>query len=66
MLSTQSAVSAGYKDPTFGEPPYNAFTVLRANVDRWFAQKAEEAGAFLLTGMPVDDVVRRDGQVVGV
>ncbi len=66
LLSERSAVTAGFKDPALGEPPYNAFTVLRANFDRWFAGKAEEAGAFLLPGMPIEDVVRKDGKVVGV
>ncbi len=44
----------------------NAFTVLRAKWDRWFAQKAEEAGALLVPGTTVEDVLWQDGRVVGV
>ncbi len=66
LMHATSAVTAGFKDPGFAGPPANAFTVLRAQFDQWFAQKAEEAGAMLLCGMPVEDVVRRDGKVAGV
>jgi len=44
----------------------NAFTVLRARWDRWFAQKAEEAGALLVPGTTVEDLLWQDGRVVGV
>lgn len=67
LLTEDSAVTVGYRDPRFAEPPYNAFTVLRAKFDRWFASKAEEAGAFLVNQMPVTDVLRDGtGRVVGV
>lgn len=43
-----------------------SFTLLRARFDRWFASKAEEAGAFLVTGIKVDDLIIKDGNVRGV
>jgi electron transfer flavoprotein-quinone oxidoreductase len=55
------SVGAGY-----GTPPYNGFSILRPKFDRWFAQQAVEAGAFLLTSSVVDDVLVEDGQIVGV
>ncbi len=55
-----------FKTRAFGEPPYNAFTVLRSKFDRWFAGKAEEAGAMLVPGIRVDRVLREGGKVVGV
>ncbi len=66
LLSQDSATSLGFKTERFCQEPYNAFTVLRAKFDRWFAEKAEGAGAFLLTDTVVEDVIRRDGRVVGV
>lgn len=67
LLTKDSGVTIGFRDPKFGEPPYNAFTVLRAKFDRWFASKAEEAGAFLLNQMPVTGLLRGEkGQVIGV
>ncbi|WP_146673352.1 FAD-dependent oxidoreductase, partial [Salmonella enterica] len=34
--------------------------------DAWLMEQAEEAGAQLITGIRVDNVVQRDGKVVGV
>ncbi|HEV8339335.1 MAG TPA: FAD-dependent oxidoreductase [bacterium] len=80
MATPSSAVSVGYRSaahgarsasPTEGTAPArvavpNAFTVLRAQFDRWFAAQAEAAGALLITGTTVEDVIRQDGRVVGV
>ncbi|UCD83209.1 MAG: FAD-dependent oxidoreductase, partial [Deltaproteobacteria bacterium] len=43
-----------------------AFTVFRRKFDDWFARKAEEAGAQLLPGVLVTDLLREDGRVVGI
>lgn len=66
ITTDDSAVTIGHKAAHHdGEVP-NAFSVLRAQFDRWFASKAEEAGAFLVPGTVVEDVIIRDGKVVGV
>lgn len=45
----------------------NAATVLRARLDPWLAERAEEAGAFLMPGLKVDGLERgADGAVVGI
>lgn len=66
LLSGDSVTSLGYKTQRFCQEPYNSFTVLRAKFDRWFAEKAEEAGALLLCDTVVEDVIRQGTQVVGV
>lgn len=43
-----------------------AYTAYRSKFDAWFAGKAEEAGAELLTGVLVTDLVFEDGKVAGV
>ncbi|MDQ7818987.1 MAG: FAD-dependent oxidoreductase [Armatimonadota bacterium] len=66
LTTEDSAVTVGFKTASPpGEVP-NAFTVLRARFDRWFASKAEEAGALLITSTVVEDLLWRDGRVVGV
>lgn len=66
MTTDHSAVTVGYKTAVpHGDVP-NAFSVLRAEFDRWFASKAEAAGAFLVPATVVEDVIVRDGKVVGV
>src|SRR5436305_13461245 len=66
MLGKDSAISAGYRSAQFAQPPYNAFTVLRARLDPWFAQQAEDAGAFLVPETQVIDFVWEGGKITGV
>lgn len=69
LATDHGAVSVGHRSPEMAFHPDgcpNAFTVLRAKWDRWFAQKAEEAGAFLVPSTTVEDVLWEDGRVVGV
>jgi len=60
-----SALSIGQKTAHKSAVP-NAFTVLRAHFDRWFASKAEEAGALLVPATVVEDVIFEGDRVVGV
>ncbi len=66
LLTDDSAFSGTYRTQAFAEPPYNAFSVMRADWDQWFAQQAEEAGAFIIPQMTVVDLIWRDGKVDGV
>lgn len=66
MLGEDSVTSLAYRTQRFAQEPYNSFSVLRARFDRWFAEQAEDAGAFLLTDTVVENVIRRDGRIVGV
>src|SRR5947209_16792632 len=66
VLGKQSAVTTGYRSADFGRPPYNAFTVLRAKLDPYFAKQAEDAGAYLITETQVTDLISDNGKIVGV
>ena len=66
FLSEDSSVSVDVTCGGFGHPPYNAFTVRRARFDRWYAQKAVDAGALLVNRTVVDDLLHKDGRVAGV
>lgn len=66
ITTDTSAVSVGHKTAASTGTLPNAFTVLRAKFDRWFASKAEEAGAFLVPATVVDDVIVQDGKITGV
>ncbi|MGE4272561.1 MAG: FAD-dependent oxidoreductase [Desulfitobacterium sp.] len=66
MLSGDSSFSFDFKTAKFGEAPYNGFSVNRSRFDRWYAQKAVEAGALLVTETVVDDLLWVDGRVAGV
>lgn len=66
MLGRDSVVQGGYRGEAFAREPFNAFTVLRARLDPWFAQQAEDAGAFLVPETQVTDLIAENGKIVGV
>ncbi|MFV9502948.1 MAG: FAD-dependent oxidoreductase [Oscillochloridaceae bacterium umkhey_bin13] len=66
FMSPTTSVTVDVRTTRFAEPPYNGFTVLRPRFDRWLAEQAAAAGAFLLCSTVADDLLREDGRVVGV
>lgn len=66
ILNRDSSFTLSYREQAFAENSDAGFTALRTKFDPWLAQKAEEAGAVLITGMPVTDVIQEDGRVVGL
>jgi electron transfer flavoprotein-quinone oxidoreductase len=66
MMTPDAAIRLlGYKNLRNREHPHS-YSVLRAKFDAWFAGKAEEAGAFLIPETVVEELIVRDGRVVGV
>ena len=69
FLNAESSIGLDYKDTRLADP-VNAVTVLRAKLDPWLAEKCEEAGVFIMSGVRVDRVLTEDGangkRVVGV
>ncbi len=66
FTSKGSAFKVAYRGERFTKEPYNAFSVLRAKFDPWFAKKAEEAGAMIIPETTVTDVIRKGKQIVGI
>ncbi len=66
FITGDSWFSLDYKTNSFTEPPYNGYTVLRVRFDAWLAEKAEEAGVMIISGIRVDELVIEDGRVTGV
>jgi len=65
MTDTQ-ALTVDFRTEAWGEPPYNGATAYRPDFDLWFATKAEEAGATLVTSTTVTGLLWEGGRVVGV
>jgi electron transfer flavoprotein-quinone oxidoreductase len=67
-LSTDGGYGLSYRDKIFYEERRNnAFTVGRARFDRWFAEQAQAAGALVVCGTVVTDLLRdKQGKVIGV
>ena len=66
LLTEDAMMGATYRSQRFAEPPFNAYSVLRSPFDRWYATKAEEAGAEVYAEFTVVDLLWEDGAVVGV
>ncbi|HVC08567.1 MAG TPA: FAD-dependent oxidoreductase [Elusimicrobiota bacterium] len=66
ITTDDSWITVGYKSLKFLEGVPNCFTIIRVKFDRWYAQKAEAAGAEVFTGVTVRDVVKKDGKIVGI
>ena len=64
FLTGETAVSLDVRSQKFAEEP--SFTVLRSKFDAWLAEKAEEAGAMLACGVRADELILKDGKVIGV
>ncbi len=66
FMTEQASFNIDFKNQVFTEKPYNAISVLRGKFDRWFGEKAEEAGAMLVPGIKVDSVIVEDNCAVGI
>jgi electron transfer flavoprotein-quinone oxidoreductase len=66
MLTEDAMLGGTYRSMRFAEPPYNAYSVLRSEFDKWYATKAEEAGAEVFPEFTVTDLLWEDGKVIGV
>jgi len=67
LLGDNDGTVIGYRNEEHArEGHYNSFTVLRAKWDRWCAEQAEKAGAFIVPQTLVTQLIIEDGKVVGV
>jgi electron transfer flavoprotein-quinone oxidoreductase len=66
LVTTADCVTLDFAAPPPGDPAARSYSVLRAHFDKWLADKAEAAGASLVYGIRVDELLVREGRVHGV
>ncbi len=66
FISTDHLLTMDFRCDHFSKAPYSGYTVIRPKLDQWIAQKAQDAGALLLTDTVVDGLIKEDGRVKGV
>lgn len=67
LLSGDSEAALDFRPGRFSRPPYNhSLIVKRADIDQWFAKKAEAAGANIICDYCVRDFIREGKRIVGV
>lgn len=67
MMSEKSSLDIGYSSKELGEnKDSSSYVVLHSKFDQYLAEKAEEAGVAIITGVLVEKLLLEDGKVVGI
>lgn len=66
VLDDRSFVGTHFRSDDYNKPPYNRYTIIRAQFDRWFSQKVREAGAMLICETTVEHLLMDGDRAVGV
>lgn len=66
VMSKDSFIGAHYRSEGFNKEPYNRYTIIRAQFDKWFSSKVREAGALVICETTVNHLIFDGDQVVGV
>ena len=66
MMDDESFVGTHYRSDDYNKPPYNRYTIIRAQFDKWFSAKVREAGALLICETTVEELLLDGEQVIGV
>jgi len=66
LLDDNSFVGTHYRSDDYNKPPYNRYTIIRAQFDKWFSSKVREAGALLICETTVEHLLMDGDKVIGV
>lgn len=65
LQGEKASITLDFMDEELRDPP-NSFTILRGKFDQWFAGKAVEAGATLVSSIRVDELIRENNRITGI
>lgn len=66
VLDERSFVGTHYRSDDYNKPPYNRYTIIRAQFDKWFSSKVREAGALLICETTVEELLMDGQRCIGV
>ncbi len=66
LLADGRSTQIAFTDPPSEGQAAQSHTVLRAVLDEWLAAQAEAQGAMLVSGIRVEELIERDGEIRGV
>jgi len=66
LLNERGATTVDYFNPAFGEEVPQSYSVVRAELDEWFAGEVESNGAMVASGILVDGLIEENGKIVGI
>ncbi len=64
VMSDNTSTTISYKNPQ--KASYNSFTVLRSKWDRWCAEEAKKAGAYIAPKTVVRELIKVNDKVIGI
>lgn len=66
MMGDRAHTTVEIASDRFTEGKPQSYTVIRARLDQWLADKVTEKGAMVVPNMKVDELLRKDGRVIGI
>lgn len=66
VLDDDSYVGTHYRSDKFNKEPYNRYTIIRAQFDKWFSKKVQDAGALVICETTVRELLLDGKRVIGV
>lgn len=67
LLGDDSYIGTNYRSDAFNSDRPNRYTIIRANIDKWFSEKIREAGGLQICETTVTELIRdASGKVIGV
>jgi electron transfer flavoprotein-quinone oxidoreductase len=66
LMSPDGQFTMDYTSNSLRKEGSESYSVLRAPFDQWLAAEAENAGAECIFGIPVEDLIMRNGRVCGI
>ncbi len=66
VLDDESFIGTHFRSNDYNKPPYNRYTIIRAQFDKWFSSKVKEAGALVICETTVEQLLMDGDRVVGV
>lgn len=66
VLDDDSFIGSHYRSDVFNQQPYNRYTIIRSQFDKWFSERVRMAGALLICETTVQHLLLDGQRVVGV
>jgi electron transfer flavoprotein-quinone oxidoreductase len=66
VLDDTSFVGTHYRSEDYNKPPYNRYTMIRAQFDKWFSGRVRDAGALLICETTVQELLMDGERCIGV
>lgn len=67
LLGDDNYIGANYRSDAFNSDRPNRYTIIRANIDKWFSEKIRQAGGLVICEATVTELIKDEaGRVKGV